>query len=228
MSQELLEEVEGSEEPIELSDELIQERPAQEVPLDMPEWLVAPAEERTSVYDWSPPPVPPTESINLNTASLVEIERIPGVGFIRAQNIINYRENNGPFTGLAELSKIPGMTSDIVESIQDYVYIEEQITGQSSVEEAVVKPDYDESLPEDLVNARSALAQEDIGDAIHSYNKLIETYQYLPEIIQDLKEAVDRNSENPDLWLSLGDAYIRSNQVKDALNAYRQAEKLLL
>jgi cytochrome c-type biogenesis protein CcmH/NrfG len=57
---------------------------------------------------------------------------------------------------------------------------------------------------------------------------MIESYLYLPEIIQDLKEAVDRHPENPDLWLSLGDAYIRSNQVQNALNAYRQAEKLLL
>ena len=228
MSQELLEEAEGSEEPIELSDELILEQPAEEVPLDMPEWLVAPAEERATAFDWSPPPVPPMESVNLNTASLVEFERIPGVGFIRAQNIISYRENNGPFVDLVDLSNVPGMTSDIFESIKEYVYIEEQAPGRHPVEEAVREPVNVEALPEDFVKARSALAQEDIDLAISGYSKLIESHQYLPEIIQDLKEAVDKNSENPDLWLSLGDAYIRSNQVQEALNAYRQAEKLLI
>jgi len=78
------------------------------------------------------------------------------------------------------------------------------------------------------VNARSALAEEDIDLAISNYSKLIESHQYLPEIILDLKDAVDKNSENPDLWLSLGDAFIRSNQVQEALNAYRQAERLLI
>jgi len=228
MSQELLEEAEGSEEPIELSDELIMEQPAEEVPLDMPEWLVAPTEERASVFDWSAPPVPPMESVNLNTASLVEFERIPGVGFISAQNIISYRENNGHFVDLADLSNVPGMTSEIVESIKNYVYIDEQASELHPVEAAFVEPVFDEALPEDIVNARSALAQEDIDLAISSYSKLIESHQYLPEIIQDLKEAVDKNSENPDLWLSLGDAYIRSNQVQEALNAYRQAERLLI
>jgi competence ComEA-like helix-hairpin-helix protein len=130
---------------IELSDELIQEQPAEEVPLDMPEWLVAPVEERATVFDWSPPPVPPTESVNLNTASLVEIEKIPGVGFIRAQNIISYRENNGPFTDLAQLSNVPGMTSDIVASIQDYVYRKSN-SWAASGEGSIIKPDYDESL----------------------------------------------------------------------------------
>ncbi len=174
MSQELLEEAEGSDEPIELSDELILEQPAEEVPLDMPEWLVAPTEERASVFDWSPPPVPPTESVNLNTASLVEFERIPGVGFISAQNIISYRENNGPFVDLADLSKVPGITSDIAESIKDYVFIDEQAPEPHPVEEAIIEPVFDEALPEDFLKARSALAQEDIDLAISSYSKLIE------------------------------------------------------
>jgi cytochrome c-type biogenesis protein CcmH/NrfG len=49
----------------------------------------------------------------------------------------------------------------------------------------------------------------------------------LPVVIQDLQAATELHPEDVTLWQSLGDAYLRSNQVQEALEAYVKAEKLL-
>lgn len=78
-----------------------------------------------------------------------------------------------------------------------------------------------------LETARNELSSNDITGALISYEKLIKKARYLDEVIYDLREALYRYPVSVDIWQALGDAYMRSNRLQDALDAYTKAEELL-
>ncbi len=55
--------------------------------------------------------------ININTASAGELASLPGIGVTAAQNIVNYREANGPFSSVQQLDKVPGIGSATVAKV---------------------------------------------------------------------------------------------------------------
>ncbi|RNC83415.1 MAG: helix-hairpin-helix domain-containing protein [Balneola sp.] len=63
-------------------------------------------------------------SINLNTATLQELESLPGIGKSYAQRIIEYRETNGPFTSVEELVNVKGIGDKTLEKIKPFLIIE--------------------------------------------------------------------------------------------------------
>ncbi|KUK14693.1 MAG: ComEA family DNA-binding protein [Synergistetes bacterium] len=59
--------------------------------------------------------------INVNKASLEELEKLPGVGKTIAERIIEYREKNGPFRTAADLLKVKGIGEKKLEKIRDMI-----------------------------------------------------------------------------------------------------------
>jgi competence protein ComEA len=47
--------------------------------------------------------------VHLNTATLQQLDELPGVGPVTAQKILDYREKHGAFSSLRELDAIPGI-----------------------------------------------------------------------------------------------------------------------
>ena len=47
--------------------------------------------------------------VNLNTATVVELQELPGVGVKTAERIVQYREKNGPFKKIEELMNVQGI-----------------------------------------------------------------------------------------------------------------------
>lgn len=80
---------------------------------------------------------------------------------------------------------------------------------------------------DDLYNAQAALNGQDIDNALEYYNRLINRGEALEETIHDLRDAIYRYPVDVNIWQSLGDAYMRSNQLQEALDAYTKAEELL-
>lgn len=48
-------------------------------------------------------------SINVNHASVEDLSKLKGVGKVKAQAIVTYRETNGRFTSLEQLLKVKGI-----------------------------------------------------------------------------------------------------------------------
>jgi len=75
--------------------------------------------------------------------------------------------------------------------------------------------------------AQSALQSHNLEKALQAYNQLIKDGQYLEETIHDLRDALYRYPIDITIWQTLGDAYLRSNRLQEALEAYTKAEELL-
>lgn len=62
--------------------------------------------------------------ININTADASKLCELPGVGESRAQAIIAYREENGPFTDITEIQNVSGIKSGLFEKMKDKIKVE--------------------------------------------------------------------------------------------------------
>jgi competence protein ComEA len=51
----------------------------------------------------------PPQPVHLNTASLEELDSLPGVGPVTAQKILDYRTEHGAFASVDELDAVPGI-----------------------------------------------------------------------------------------------------------------------
>lgn len=61
--------------------------------------------------------------ININSAGLAELDKIPGIGPVTAQKIIDYREKHGSFNSVDDLKKIGGMGDKTIDKFRDMVDI---------------------------------------------------------------------------------------------------------
>ena len=57
----------------------------------------------------------------MNTASLEELQRIPGIGPTIARAILEYRAQKGKFSSLQDLLKVKGIGPKKLESIRNHV-----------------------------------------------------------------------------------------------------------
>ena len=79
--------------------------------------------------DWFTLYVPETQDeeqsqkIDLNRAEVWLLEALPEIGETRAQNIVTYRDQNGPFNNINELIKVEGIGTATYEKIKHLITV---------------------------------------------------------------------------------------------------------
>jgi competence protein ComEA len=71
-----------------------------------------------AVADAAPAPSGP---VHLNTATLEQLDELPGVGPVTAEKILAYREEHGAFQSIDELDAVPGIGPARLEELRQLV-----------------------------------------------------------------------------------------------------------
>ncbi len=61
--------------------------------------------------------------LDINLAGRAELELLPDIGPVRANKIINYRQQHGQFSSIDELTNVPGIGPKTVEKLQQMVIV---------------------------------------------------------------------------------------------------------
>lgn len=86
-----------------------------------------------SYFDYLKPPQSDTpqdiasmesKPININTAAVEELSKLPGLTIKQAQSIIDYREENGSFTLPEDILKVKGIGKKTYQKIAFYITTE--------------------------------------------------------------------------------------------------------
>src|SRR5512143_3758940 len=68
-------------------------------------------------------------AVNINTATKEELDALPGIGPVKAQAIIDYRNANGPFRSTEDIMKVKGIKEGELAKIRDQI----SVSGRTSV-----------------------------------------------------------------------------------------------
>lgn len=67
---------------------------------------------------------PPAKPVDLNTATIEQLEQLPGIGPTTAQAIVRFREKSGPFRRVEDLLAIRRISKARLEKLRPYVIVE--------------------------------------------------------------------------------------------------------
>lgn len=67
------------------------------------------------------------KKVNLNTATVEELVRLPGIGPALARRIVEHREKNGPFRKVEELLIVRGISRKKFEKLRPLLTVEPQV-----------------------------------------------------------------------------------------------------
>ncbi len=66
----------------------------------------------------------PHDPVNLNTATVEELDKLPGIGPALAQRIVDYRNQNGPFKKVEEVKNVKGIGDALFDELKDLITVE--------------------------------------------------------------------------------------------------------
>ncbi|HOK40734.1 MAG TPA: phospholipase D-like domain-containing protein [bacterium] len=157
--------------------------------------------------------------ININTASVSDFTKLYGIGTTIATNIVNYRNANGPFKSIDDLSKVSGVKSTIINANRRYMYVDSENTKTKTGEIYFA--------PKDNVEAQ-------IINAINSAKYTIEFAMFTftdNEIANSIIAAINRGVKVSGIYddYQAGSKYCTINTLKEAgATVYTDASENLM
>ena len=85
--------------------------------------IVVPERPRPGAPATAAAPEQPGVPLNLNTATLEQLDELDGIGPTTAQNILDYREEHGGFGSVEELGEVPGIGDVRLASLREQVRV---------------------------------------------------------------------------------------------------------
>ena len=70
-----------------------------------------------------PPVLTPGVKLDLNSATALELEALPGVGPVLAARIVADRDAHGPFRSVEEIMRVPGIKEGLFSRFKEYVIV---------------------------------------------------------------------------------------------------------
>lgn len=65
----------------------------------------------------------PSQPLDLNTATIEQLDTLPGIGEVTAQKIVDYREEHGGFGSVDELGQVPGIGDKRLADLREQVRV---------------------------------------------------------------------------------------------------------
>jgi competence protein ComEA len=66
-------------------------------------------------------PTVPTGPLSLASATIEQLDELPGIGPVTAQKIVDWRQAHGPFASVDDLDEVPGIGPARIEQLRDLV-----------------------------------------------------------------------------------------------------------
>jgi competence protein ComEA len=71
--------------------------------------VIVPLKGKAGAVSTADVPGAPPQPVHLNSATLEELDTLPGIGPVTAQKILDYRAEHGAFSSVEELDSVPGI-----------------------------------------------------------------------------------------------------------------------
>jgi competence protein ComEA len=85
--------------------------------------VLVPEKLRAAAAGSATAPTQPGVPLNVNTATLEQLDELDGIGPATAQNILDYREEHGGFGSVDELGEVPGIGDVRLASLREQVRV---------------------------------------------------------------------------------------------------------
>lgn len=95
-------------------------------------------------------PLAPGETIDVNLADAVQLQRLPGVGPARAAAIVREREMRGPFAAPSDLARVPGIGPALLRRWSEAVRVSRIAGAPTRISAAPVRIDLNRAHPKEL------------------------------------------------------------------------------